>query len=95
MKSKKVHLQGQGNGPLVYPNPSSTEIYIVPHQNDTQATTLTVEIVSIMGETLYSWTGAYTSGIQIQVSRFQPGTYFVRTKWGNAEFRHTQFMVQH
>ncbi|NQW30631.1 MAG: T9SS type A sorting domain-containing protein [Ignavibacteria bacterium] len=84
---------GLNTGPLVYPNPANTTISIEPHENHRKSSVVSIEIVSMLGELIYTWSGLYTSEIRLSVQDYAKGTYLERSRWGNGPCRTAPFCL--
>lgn len=65
----------------VYPNPANEQLFIKLHENNNEATDVT--IVDIAGKTVYQNTYAATSQLSVPVADLVPGVYQYRIVSGN------------
>ncbi|MDZ4745828.1 MAG: T9SS type A sorting domain-containing protein [bacterium] len=85
LASGRVRSRTDAVKPLVYPNPASTEIRVIPPVRSMGSSTLRVDMVDGLGRIVATWSGDYTSVVVIAVEQIPSGMYSVRTTWASGE----------
>jgi hypothetical protein len=62
---------------LIYPNPASDRLNL--EISDKASELVSVQIISVLGEVVWSGTGEQPGRLTIDISNFKPGLYIVTT----------------
>lgn len=85
LASGRVRSQTDATKPLVYPNPATTEIRVIPPVRTLGSTFLKVDLIDGLGRSVVNWHGDYTAVVVLPVEDVPSGMYSIRTTWASGE----------